>query len=360
MSGKASVLVTGSGGVIGRNVVDHFVAQGYSVRGITRREPEEHEGWDHIAADLLDKQSTLEAMGQAKDTTHLVFAAYIEKQNPTELIQVNMDLLHNTLDALEAVGAPLEHVTLYQGMKYYGANLGRFKTPALENDERLISPNFYYEQQELLQRVASERGYHWTIFRPEGVQGYAQGTPMNLLMALAAYVSITSELGVPLRFPGSRTTYDQVFYQVTDAELLAEATEWAGTTKVAYDEAFNLTNGDVFRWSHLFAAIADHYGMKLEEPQEMKLAERMPTYQPLWNQMVGHHGLRHITWEQTVDWNFADMIWNSEWDNVSSTIKVRKAGFQGCHDTITRTLELLDDLIERKIIPPLGKSAPVL
>ncbi|MHA2787640.1 SDR family oxidoreductase [Corynebacterium sp. S7] len=356
MSGNSKVLVTGSTGVIGRNVVEYFVSKGLTVRGITRSVPDETEGYEHIAGDLLDLESATNAMQKAADTTHLVFGAYIEKQDPQELIQVNVDLLRNTLDALDKVGAPLEHVTLYQGMKYYGANLGRFKTPALEDDKRLISPNFYYDQQELLEKLATERGFKWTIFRPEGVQGYAQGTPMNLLMALAAYVSITSELGIPLRFPGSRTTYDQVFYQVTDAELLAQATEWAGQTPEAYGEAFNLTNGDVIRWSHVFAAVAEHYGLELDEPQTMTLSDQMPSYAGLWDEIVKRHGLREVPWNRVVDWNFADMIWNSEWDNISSTIKLRKAGFDGCHDTISRTLELLDDLIARKIIPPLGKK----
>lgn len=95
---------------------------------------------------------------------------------------------------------------------------------------------------------------------------------MNLFMVIAAYVAMTKHLGLPLRFPGSRQTYDDVFYQVTDAELLARATRWAGSAPSARNEAFNITNGDVIRWSHVWAALAEHYGLQLEEPQPMVLA----------------------------------------------------------------------------------------
>ncbi|KZE13567.1 NAD-dependent dehydratase [Brevibacterium casei] len=356
MSNEPKLLVTGSGGVIGGNVIDYAVRSGISVRGVSRRRPSEApKGWEHISADLLDPTATSEAFHEVADTTRLVFGAYIEEQEPRRQIETNLALLENTLDGLKSVKAPLEHVTLYQGMKFYGAHLGDFKTPAYEDDPRLVVPNFYYDQEDLLRKRAKADGFNLTIFRPEGVMGYAKGTPMNLLMVIAAYVTIVKELGLPLRFPGPKHVYDHVLYQMSDAELLAEATIWAGGEPQAHGEAFNLTNGDTIRWRHLFEAIADHYGLSTAEPQKFDLAEQMPQYSELWDEIVSKYGLEPTPWSTLVDWNFGDMILNSDFDNVSSTIKVRKAGFPGCHDTIDRTLELLDQLAERKIIPPAGK-----
>lgn len=34
-----------------------------------------------------------------------------------------------------------------------------------------------------------------------------------------------------------------------------------------------------------------------------------------------------------MDWRFGDFIFNSSYDNISSTIKGRKAGFQDCIDS---------------------------
>lgn len=345
------ILIAGATGVIGGNVTAHFVREGVRTRGVTRQPPAQAEGWEPVSANLLDPAATRQAFKAAADTTRLVFAAYIEKLDPLEQIQVNVDLLRNTLDGLKAVGAPLEHVTMYQGNKFYGANLGRFKTPALEDDPRLATPNFYYHQEDLLRARAQADGFAWTIFRPEGVMGYAKGSPMNLLMVLATYTAISKKLGIPLRFPGPRAAYDDVYYQMSDAELVAQATLWAGGAPTAANQAFNLTNGDVIKWSHLFKAIAAHYDMPLEEPQEFNLASQMPMHGELWNEIVREHGLQPNMLGQLVDWRFGDMILNSTWDNISNTIKLRHAGFHGCFNTIDRTLALLDELAARKIIP---------
>lgn len=353
---SASTLVTGSGGVIGRSALDYFASQELPVRGVSRRKPVGEHSWEHLAVDLLDAGAAREGLAAAADTTRVVFGAYIERLDPAEQIETNTVLLRNTLDALRDVGAPLRHVTLYQGHKFYGSHLGKFKVPAKESHARLIAPNFYHAQEDLLRERAAADGFELTIFRPEAVIGYAQGTPMNLLMAIATYVSITRELGIPLRFPGVHETYEQIFYQVSDAQLLAEATRWGGETPAAWGEAFNLTNGDIFHWREVFQAIAEHYGMPFEDPQPMVLAEHMPLYRDLWESMREKYSLVSGSYESVVDWRFGDMILNSTWDNVSSTIKVRKAGFGSCFDSTSRFIELLDDLVARKIIPPLAAS----
>lgn len=107
-------LVAGAGGVIGRNVIEHFGSRGIRTRGVSRRRPASTEGWEHVSADLLDPEATRRAFTHVSDTTRLVFAAYIERLDPVEQIEVNIALLTNTLDGLKAARAPLEHVTLYQ------------------------------------------------------------------------------------------------------------------------------------------------------------------------------------------------------------------------------------------------------
>jgi hypothetical protein len=136
------------------------------------------------------------------DVTHLVFAAYQEQPSLAGQVAPNVDLLEGSLDALAAAGAALQHVTLYQGNKYYGAHLGPFKTPAREDDPRLLGPNFYYDQEDLLRLRAERDGFAFTIFRPEAVCGVATGNPMNLLTAIAVYANLCKHKNIPLRFPG--------------------------------------------------------------------------------------------------------------------------------------------------------------
>jgi nucleoside-diphosphate-sugar epimerase len=350
LSDTGVVLVAGVGGVIGRHVADAYDTLGWTVRGVSRR-PVEKPLWEHLSVDLLDGEATAASLAAAADTTHLVFGAYIEKPTSKELAKVNVALLRNTLDGLHAVGAPLRHVTMYQGGKAYGAHLGFFNTPAKESDPRLIQPNFYYDQEDLLRETAAERGFTLTVLRPEGVVGYAVGNPMNLLMVIAVYAAICRELGQPLRFPGTVAAYDAL-YQVTDAALLARATVWAGSEPKAAGEIFNITNGDQFRWRQLWPVFARHLGMEYAEPQPVPLADAMPQRQAVWERLVQSHGLVDTPFDQLVGWQFGDFLLRSEFDNVSSTIKARLAGFADALDSEHRFLELFDQLVTDRIIPP--------
>ena len=66
----------------------------------------------------------------------------------------------------------LRHIPFCQGGKAYGADLGPFKTPARENDPRLMPPNFYHDQEDLLRRRQQGKPWHWTAQRPEAIGGY--------------------------------------------------------------------------------------------------------------------------------------------------------------------------------------------
>lgn len=349
-SARGTVLVAGDGGLIGSYAAREYHRLGWTVHGVSRRDLPDAP-WRHRRVDLLDADAARAGLADLADVTHLVFAAYIEQPTDPELIAVNDALLQNTLDALHAAGAPLEHVTLYQGGKAYGHHLGFFNTPAKEADPRLIAPHFYYTQEDLLRDVAGRRGFHWTALRPEGVTGYATGNPMNLLLVIGVYAAISRDLGLPMRFPGTRAAYD-VLYQTTDAELLARATVWAGGAETARDQVFNVNNGDQFRWSTLWPRFAEHFGMEYAPPQQMSLADAMPTRADVWHELVARHGLEPTPFEKLVAWPVGDFLFHHEADNITSTIKIRQAGFADALDTETRLLRLFDDLVEHRVLPP--------
>lgn len=347
-----TVLVAGDGGLIGSYAAREYARLGWDVHGISRRDLPGVE-WTHHSVDLLDARALADDVSQAPglgDVTHLVFGAYLERASEPEAIEVNDALLRNTLDSLQAAGAPLKHVTLYQGGKAYGHHLGFFNTPARESDPRLIAPHFYYTQEDLLRQTADERGFAFTALRPEGVTGYATGNPMNLLLVIGVYAAISKELGLPLRFPGTRAAYD-VLYQTTDAELLARASVWAGSSESAKGQVFNVTNGDQFRWSQLWPRFAEHFGMDYAPPQQMSLAETMPARAEVWSRLVERHGLVGTPFEQLVGWGVGDFLFHHEADNITSTVKIRQAGFADALDTQSRLLELFDRLVEQKVLP---------
>lgn len=136
-----TVLVAGDGGLIGSYAAQAYHDLGWQVHGVSRRHIDTP--WAHHSVDLLDPAAATAGLAELTDVTHLVFGAYIERSTDQELIEVNDALLQHTLDALHAAGAPLQHVTFYQGGNAYGHHLGFFNTPAKETDPRLIAPHFY-------------------------------------------------------------------------------------------------------------------------------------------------------------------------------------------------------------------------
>ena len=56
-----------------------------------------------------------------------------------------------------------------------------------------------------------------------------------------------------------------------DAGVLARATEWAATTERCANQAFNITNGYLFRSNELWPKLARMFGMDAAPPLHMSL-----------------------------------------------------------------------------------------
>jgi nucleoside-diphosphate-sugar epimerase len=352
MSPKNIVLVAGVHGVSGRPAAEHWAAvHGTQVFGLSRRSAPLPPGVEGIRADLLDPSELRHQLGPIRGITHIVFGAYLERPTPAERGQANVAILKNLLDVVEETSPALRHITFYQGGKAYGADLGPFKTPAREDDPRLMPPNFYYDQEDFLRKRQRGKAWHWTALRPEATTGFALGNPMNLGMSIAVYAAISKELGLPLRFPGTEKSYG-VLYQLTSADILARATTWAGQCEAARNEIFNITNGDCFRWKHLWPRIATVFDMPPADPIPTALPVYMADKKPVWEAIVRKYALQPLPYELVASWPFADAILRlMEFDNISSTIKARQAGFHDCIDTEEMFNRFFARLREDRVIP---------
>jgi nucleoside-diphosphate-sugar epimerase len=65
----------------------------------------------------------------------------------------------------------------------------------------------------------------------------------------------------PFIFPGSREQWNALT-NVTDARILAQQIAWAATTPAAHRQAYNISNGDLFRWRWLWPQIAAYFGVE--------------------------------------------------------------------------------------------------
>jgi nucleoside-diphosphate-sugar epimerase len=314
MSTENVVLVAGAHGVSGRAAATRWAGVPDSnIFGLSRRDDPLPDGVHPVTVDLLNAEDTREKVASIPGITHVVFGAYIERSTAEEKSEVNVAILRNLLDAVESSSRTLQHVTFYQGGKAYGADLGPFKTPAREDDPRLMPPNFYYDQEDFLRARRKGAAWHWTALRPEAIY--------------------------------------RALYQVTSADILAEASVWAGTHAAARDEIFNITNGDYFRWQHMWPRIARMFEMEIADPVPTPLAVYMRDKLKLWDRIVSEHKLRPIPYSQVASWRFGDFIFNSGFDNISSTIKARRAGFGECIDTEEMFQTFFEQIRKDRIIP---------
>jgi nucleoside-diphosphate-sugar epimerase len=360
-------LVAGAQGVIGRNLIEHLStsppheeslrdsSQGprepeWEVIGLSRRGGESTRNVRHLTVDLLDAEETRAKLSDLTDVTHVFYAAYQDQPTWAELVPPNLAMLVNLVDAIEPVARGLRHVSLMQGYKVYGAHLGPFKTPARETDAGHMPPEFNLAQQDFLTERQAGKGWSWSALRPSVVCGFALGNPMNLAMVIAVYAAMSRELGIPLRFPGRPGAYDTLL-EMTDAGLLAKATVWAATDERCANQAFNINNGDLFRWNELWPKLAAAFDLDVAPPLPMELATVMADKEPLWNAMVEKYDLQRNTYQDVSSWRFGDAVFGWDYDFFADGSKARRFGFHEFVDTEQMFLDIFADLRERRVIP---------
>jgi nucleoside-diphosphate-sugar epimerase len=237
-----------------------------------------------------------------------------------------------------------------QGYKVYGAHLGPFKTPARETDAGHMPPEFNVDQQAHLERRQIGKAWSWSAIRPSVVCGFALGNPMNLAMVIAVYAAISKELGLPLRFPGKPGAYDSLL-EMTDAGLLAKATVWAATEERCANQAFNINNGDLFRWSELWPKIADFFELAVAPTLPMSLDVVMADKAALWDDMVARYSLGPNPYAAVSSWSFGDFVFSWDYDMFADGSKARRFGFHEFVGTEAMFLGIFEDLRKRRVIP---------
>lgn len=351
MSRKTAV-IAGAMGIVGRALVAHLRGlNDWDIVSLSRRPADLGPGVRHIQVDLLDAQDTRAKLREVGEATHAFFTAYAPRATAADEVGPNLLMVVNMVEALEAAAPGLQHVQLVHGTKWYGNHLGPFRTPARESDPRHMPPNFYYDQQDWLEARQRGRKWTWSTLRPHCICGFSTGSPMNHLMALSLYATISRELGLPLRFPGSPQAFGAL-YQFTDARLLARAMAWAATTEACENEAFNINNGEPERWKNIWPSIAAAFGMECGDVQQLPLVKMMADKEPLWVRMRQNYGLKPFALEQLVNWTFADWAYSTPYDQVSSLAKARRAGWNEVLDTSAMFADLIGRLVGERVIPP--------
>src|SRR5438270_3810526 len=281
------VAVAGATGLVGNAALRHFGGvAGCEVVALSRRRPRELFRARHLAIDLTDAAQCLRAAAELKGVTHLIYAALYEQPNLIDgwrdsgQIRTNDLMLRNLMAALEPAAPTLKHVALLQGTKAYGVHVRPLTVPAREGrSEMYEQPNFYWAQENFLRELQAGKAWHWSILRPVLIVGLAMGGAMDLIPPLGVYAAMLREQGRPLDYPGGAARVAQA----VDVDLLARAIAWSGEAEAARNEAFNVTNGDVFTWENIWPAVADALGMEPGKPKPLSLAQEYPKWIAPWN-----------------------------------------------------------------------------
>jgi nucleoside-diphosphate-sugar epimerase len=353
---KKTALIVGVTGIVGGNLADRLIAEGdWTVYGMARR-PGKREGIIPIAADLQDAVAVKAALKETKPT-HLFLATWLRQPTEAENIRVNGGMVRNALDAVSKAGS-MQHASLVTGLKHY---LGPFEaygkgrlpaTPFREEQGRLDVENFYYTQEDELFAAAERDGYSWSVHRPHTIIGYAVGNAMNMGTTLAVYATICKELGKPMQFPGSSVQWN-CLTDMTDARLLAKHLLWATRTPLARNQAFNVVNGDIFRWSWMWKRIAGWFGVEAAElPGEgIPLEKQLADAAPIWKQISAKYRLAEDHLDVLASPWHTDADLGRPIEVVTDMSKSRKLGFTEYQATDESFYELFERLRANRLIP---------
>ena len=359
-SGNAAptALVAGATGIAGAAIVDLLAEQGWTVLALSRKggtpDPA-RPGVVPVAADLTNPETLASALADSRPT-HVFFTSWSRRETEVENIAVNSAMVRNLLTALEH--APLEHVALMTGLKHY---MGPFEaygegpmpdTPFSEDEPRLPVDNFYYAQEDELMAAAERQGFAWSVHRAHTVIGFAVGNAMNMGQTLAAQATLCRELGMPFVFPGSQTQWNSVT-DMTDAGLLAEHMLWAATDPNTANEAYNVVNGDVFRWRSLWPRLARELGVEPEgfDSVPRPLEQQMADMADAWKDLAARHGLAEPGLDRLASWWHTDADLGRNVEVLTDMSKSRLAGFTGYRRTEDAFRALFDRLRDERLIP---------
>jgi nucleoside-diphosphate-sugar epimerase len=352
---KKHALIAGVSGIIGRHLAEHLIsAGGWEVSGISRNAENLPQGVNSIAADLMDRAALTAAL-KSVQPTHVFITTWSRQATEAENCKVNGAMVENLMSSIEGKG--VRHVALVTGLKHY---LGPFEayaktkpiTPFREEQPRLPFANFYYTQEDAVYAAAEKQKFTWSIHRPHTLIGYAVGNAMNMASTLAAYATICKETGKPFVFPGTKQQYEGAV-DITDGRIIAKHLEWASTHANGFNEAFNIVNGEVFRWNWLWPQIAAYFGLTpAEHPgKPTPLESYMADAGPAWDRIVAKHGLKKVPIEKFASWWHTDLDLGRELESFASMTKSYDLGFNAYQNSVDSFTHAFDRLRQERYIP---------
>ncbi|KAL6995418.1 mitochondrial peripheral inner membrane protein [Sarracenia purpurea var. burkii] len=368
---QSVALILGVTGIVGNSLAEILTRSDtpggpWKVYGVARR-PQmawnaEHYPVKYVQCDISSSEDALAKLSLLTDVTHIFYVTWTNRSTELENCEANGAMLRNVLAAMIPNAPNLRHICLQTGLKHYfgpfetfGGKIQSHEPPFTEDMPRLHYHNFYYTLEDILFEKASEkRELTWSIHRPGVIFGFSPISMGDLVRTLCVYAAICKFENKPLKFTGSKAGWNS-FNVVSDADLIAEQQIWAVMDPNGKNEAFNCSNGDVFKWKHLWRVLADEYGVEYEEfdyeeGKVTNMAEMMTDKGSIWEQIVKENGLVETKLEEIGLWWVADL--HLRFDGLLDSMnKSKEHGFLGFRNTKTSFISWIHKAKDSKFVP---------
>lgn len=282
--------------------------------------------------------------------THAFYCGWAPKADRAEQVRVNELMIRHALGAAAKPGH-LQHAAMVTGLSHYmGPGI---EGPFSEDLHQRGGGNpTYYAMEDCLFELAEKHGFSWSVARPATILGYAPGNAMNLGTAVAVYATLAREAGYPFVFPGTAHYYHSLA-DATDARLLARHLVWEATTPLAANKAFNVVNGDLFRWKTMWGQIAAYFEV---DPSpypggQTPLATLLVDAESEWQAIVARHGLQPSTLASIAPFWHVDLDLGRPRDTMADMTRSRTMGFLDYQPTWSTFTDLFERLRAERLIP---------
>jgi nucleoside-diphosphate-sugar epimerase len=360
-------LIIGVTGIVGNSLAEILPLADtpggpWKVYGVARR-PRPDWNADHlveyIQCDISDPDDAESKLSPLTDVTHVFYATWANRSTESENCEINGAMFRNLLRAVIPNAPNLRHICLQTGGKHYIGSvemIGKMQPhdpPFTEDLPRLSAPNFYYTQEDILfEEIEKKEGLTWSVHRPAMIWGFSPFSLMNMVGTLCVYASICKHLGLPLYFPGSKEAWE-CYSEASDADLIAEHQIWAAVDPYARNEAFNVHNGDIFRWKMFWKVLAEQFEIQeygFVEGKNIGLQEMMKDKGAVWEEIVRQNQLQPTMIEEVGNWWFVDVMFMGA-AMLSSVNKSKEHGFLGFRNSKNSYVYWIDKVKAFKIVP---------
>ena len=253
-------------------------------------------------------------------------------------IDTNDRMLRNLMAALEPAAPALRHVALLQGTKAYGSHVRPLTVPAREGrSEMYEQPNFYWAQENFLRELqkgkalALQHPASGPDRRPRHGRRDGSDPAARRLCRDAARAGPRPRLSRrrAAGVAGGRRRSAGARHRLVAAK-----------SDAARNEAFNVTNGDVFTWENVWPAVADALGMKPGKAVPLSLAQEYPEMDRAVGRAAAQARSRLAALEEFVGLSFQYADYSMRYGqtqpgppSIVSTVKINQAGFTEMMDT---------------------------